>query len=73
MPRWKPRGLCGSLTHATGYLVIGIYATDSWAHSLPHVIGCCGARTGGPVLPVHRRHRGNVLARLHSLLVPRVR
>ncbi len=26
-------GLCGSLTHETGYLVIGIYATDSWAHS----------------------------------------
>jgi hypothetical protein len=26
-------GLCGSLTQETGYLVIGIYATDSWAHS----------------------------------------
>jgi tetratricopeptide (TPR) repeat protein len=24
---------CGSLTQETGYLVIGIYATDSWAHS----------------------------------------
>ena len=26
-------GLCGSLTKKTDYLVIGIYATDSWAHS----------------------------------------
>lgn len=25
--------LCGSLTQETGYLIIGIYATDSWAHS----------------------------------------
>lgn len=26
-------GLCGSLNQETGYLVIGVYATDSWAHS----------------------------------------
>jgi BRCA1 C Terminus (BRCT) domain len=26
-------GVCKSLTHETGYLVIGAYATDSWAHS----------------------------------------
>jgi hypothetical protein len=26
-------GLCGSLNRETHYLVIGIYATDSWAHS----------------------------------------
>lgn len=26
-------GMCGSLTQNTSYLVIGIYATDSWAHS----------------------------------------
>lgn len=26
-------GICGSLTKKTNYLVIGIYATDSWAHS----------------------------------------
>ena len=26
-------GACGSLTKNTNYLVIGIYATDSWAHS----------------------------------------
>lgn len=25
--------LCGSLNHDTGYLVIGIYATDAWIHS----------------------------------------
>lgn len=29
----KLGGLCGSLTKKTDYLVIGIYATDSWAHS----------------------------------------
>lgn len=26
-------GVCKSLTNETGYLVIGAYATDSWAHS----------------------------------------
>ena len=26
-------GTAGSLTKATDYLVVGIYATDSWAHS----------------------------------------
>ncbi len=26
-------GLCGPLTLDTGFLVIGAYATDSWAHS----------------------------------------
>jgi NAD-dependent DNA ligase len=26
-------GLCGSLNQQTRYLVIGVYATDSWAHS----------------------------------------
>jgi hypothetical protein len=32
--RSRPRApLCGSLTQETRYLVIGIYATDSWAHS----------------------------------------
>lgn len=26
-------GICGTLTRSTNYLVIGSYATDSWAHS----------------------------------------
>lgn len=26
-------GACGSISRSTNYLVIGIYATDSWAHS----------------------------------------
>ena len=29
----KKGGNCGSLTHKTNFLVIGVYATESWKHS----------------------------------------
>lgn len=52
-------GECGSLTRQTNYLVIGVYATDSWKHSSfgNKILGACDMREEGvPISIVAEQH-----------------